>query len=214
MKFLFDLFPVILFFIAFKIYGIFVATAVAIAGTFLQIGWVWFRHRKVDTMLWVSLVIVTFFGGATLLLGRDLHQVEADRPLLALRRHPRRRCAVHEEEPDEVAAVRADAVADVAWTRMNWSWVGFSPSWASRILPSPTAFNRCLGQFQAVRRHRAHARFRTRAGHAAVQIHRRGEEMMFYVIIGEDRAGTLDKRLAVRPTTLPACRPCRVKGAC
>ena len=26
-----------------------------------------------------------------------------------------------------------------------------------------------------------------------------GEEMMFYVIIGEDRAGTLDKRLAVRP---------------
>ena len=48
MKFLFDLFPVILFFIAFKIYGIFVATAVAIAGTFLQIGWVWFKHRKVD----------------------------------------------------------------------------------------------------------------------------------------------------------------------
>ena len=68
MKFLFDLFPVILFFIAFKIYGIFVATAVAIAGTFLQIGWVWFRHRKIDTMLWVSLVIVTVFGGATLLL--------------------------------------------------------------------------------------------------------------------------------------------------
>ncbi len=30
MKFLFDLFPVIVFFIAFKIYGIYVATAVAI----------------------------------------------------------------------------------------------------------------------------------------------------------------------------------------
>ena len=56
MKFLFDLFPVILFFIAFKTEGIFVATGVAIAATFAQIGWMWFRHRKVDTMLWVSLV--------------------------------------------------------------------------------------------------------------------------------------------------------------
>lgn len=68
MKFLFDLFPVILFFVAFKTAGIYVATGVAIAATFGQIGWVWFRHRKVDTMLWVSLAIVTVFGGATLLL--------------------------------------------------------------------------------------------------------------------------------------------------
>ena len=68
MKFLFDLFPVILFFVAFKFFGIYIATAVAIAATFLQIGWVWFRHRKVDTMLWVSLGIITIFGGATLLL--------------------------------------------------------------------------------------------------------------------------------------------------
>lgn len=66
MKFLFDLFPIILFFIAYKFAGIFAATAVAIAATVAQIGWVWFRHRKVDTMLWVSLVIVTLFGGATL----------------------------------------------------------------------------------------------------------------------------------------------------
>ena len=68
MKFLFDLFPVILFFIAFKWLGIYAATAVAMGATFLQIGWVWFRHRKVDTMLWVSLGVITIFGGATLLL--------------------------------------------------------------------------------------------------------------------------------------------------
>jgi intracellular septation protein len=68
MKFLFDLFPVILFFVAYKFFGIFSATAVAIGATFGQIGWVWFRHRKVDGMLWVSLAIVTVFGGATLLL--------------------------------------------------------------------------------------------------------------------------------------------------
>ena len=68
MKFLFDLFPVIVFFAAFKLLGIYAATAVAIGATFLQIGWVWFRHRKVDTMLWVSLGVIVVFGGATLLL--------------------------------------------------------------------------------------------------------------------------------------------------
>ena len=68
MKFLFDLFPIILFFGAFKLAGIYVATAVAIGATFAQIGWVWWRHRKVDTMLWISLALIVVFGGATLLL--------------------------------------------------------------------------------------------------------------------------------------------------
>ena len=68
MKFLFDIFPVVLFFIAFKIYDIYVATAVAIAATFVQLGWSWLRHRKVDNVLWVSLVVIVVFGGATLLL--------------------------------------------------------------------------------------------------------------------------------------------------
>ncbi|HEX6006113.1 MAG TPA: septation protein A [Burkholderiales bacterium] len=68
MKFLFDIFPVLLFFVAFKLQGIYVATAVAIAATIAQIGWVWLRHRKVDAMLWVSLGVIVVFGGATLLL--------------------------------------------------------------------------------------------------------------------------------------------------
>ena len=59
MKFLFDLFPVILFFVAFKFTDIYIATAVAIVATFLQIGWIWMRRRKVDGMLWVSLVVIT-----------------------------------------------------------------------------------------------------------------------------------------------------------
>lgn len=90
MKFLFDLLPVILFFAAYKVAGtydaaslelanqflgngiglkqapILLATAVAIVATLGQITWVWLRHRKVDTMLWVSLAIVTVFGGLTI----------------------------------------------------------------------------------------------------------------------------------------------------
>ena len=71
MKFLFDLFPVILFFAAFKVYDIYVATAVAIAATFVQIGWVWLRHRRVENMLWVSLGVIVVFGGATLLFQNE-----------------------------------------------------------------------------------------------------------------------------------------------
>jgi intracellular septation protein len=68
MKFLFDIFPVILFFAAYKFSGIYIATAVAIIATALQIAWVWFRHRKVENMQWISLALIVVFGGATLLL--------------------------------------------------------------------------------------------------------------------------------------------------
>ena len=68
MKILFDLLPVAAFFAVFKIYGIFAATAVAIAITVLQIGWEWWRRRKIEAMQWISLGVITVFGGATLLL--------------------------------------------------------------------------------------------------------------------------------------------------
>ncbi len=92
MKLLFDLFPVILFFITFKyseknpeaaaswvttLLGsaavdikqapILLATIVVIVATVAQIAWVHFRHGKVDKMLWVSLVLVVVFGGMTLI---------------------------------------------------------------------------------------------------------------------------------------------------
>lgn len=68
MKFLFDIFPVILFFAAFKLWGIYTATTVAIVATVLQIAWIWIRHRKVGNMQWISLALIVVFGGATLLL--------------------------------------------------------------------------------------------------------------------------------------------------
>src|SRR3982751_4665810 len=71
MKLLFDVFPVLLFFIAFKVAGIYVATATAIAGSFAQIGWLWFRGRPIDKMLWVSVGVITVFGGATLIFANE-----------------------------------------------------------------------------------------------------------------------------------------------
>ncbi|MDB5922185.1 MAG: septation protein [Betaproteobacteria bacterium] len=71
MKLLFDFFPVLLFFVAFKLYGIFVATAVAMGAAFSQIAWLWWRKRKIDRMLWVSLGVITVTGSATLLFGNE-----------------------------------------------------------------------------------------------------------------------------------------------
>lgn len=67
-KWLFDLLPVILFFVAFRLADIYVATAVAIATSTAQIGWLLIRRRPIDTMQWVGLVIIVVFGGMTLLL--------------------------------------------------------------------------------------------------------------------------------------------------
>ena len=96
MKLLFDLFPVILFFAAFKIAEgqpdaaialaerfmgegltamtapVFIATAVAIAATFLQVGWLMLRGRKVEPMLWISLAVIVVFGSLTLYLRNEM----------------------------------------------------------------------------------------------------------------------------------------------
>jgi intracellular septation protein len=67
MKLLSDLFPVLLFFGAYSInHNIYMATTVAIIATVIQVAYVWYRYRKVDTMLWVSLGLIVVFGGATL----------------------------------------------------------------------------------------------------------------------------------------------------
>ncbi|MGH8475203.1 MAG: septation protein A [Methylococcales bacterium] len=68
MKLLFDFFPILLFFFAYKFLGIYVATAVAIAATIGQVALMWFRTRKFQTMHLVTLVMIVVFGGATLWL--------------------------------------------------------------------------------------------------------------------------------------------------
>ncbi|EXI91517.1 MAG: Intracellular septation protein [Candidatus Accumulibacter sp. BA-94] len=126
MKFLFDLFPVILFFIAYKVYDIYVATAVAIAATFAQIGWLWFRGRKIDTMLWVSLVIISVFGGMTLVLHDEefikwkptvLYWAFAAALLggsLFLKKNLIRLLMAEQLQ-----------LPEVAWAKLNWSWIAF-----------------------------------------------------------------------------------------
>jgi intracellular septation protein len=71
MKFLYDLFPLLLFFAAFKLADIYVATAVAIAATVVQVGAQWVRRRRVETLALVTLGVLAVFGGLTLVLHDD-----------------------------------------------------------------------------------------------------------------------------------------------
>ena len=100
MKFLFDLFPLIAFFAAFKLGGMYeaathdfvqqylsgfvsgglimadqapwiLATLVGIVATACQVSYLLLRGRKVDGMLWLSLFIFVVFGGASIYLHDD-----------------------------------------------------------------------------------------------------------------------------------------------
>jgi intracellular septation protein len=95
MKFLFDFFPILLFFATFKIAGMYeqasfqlatkliggfvagdgikadqgpimLATIVAIVASVVQISYVKLRGRKVDLMLWISFLVITIFGCLTI----------------------------------------------------------------------------------------------------------------------------------------------------
>ena len=68
MKLLLDFFPVILFFIAFKMYDIYVATAVAIAASIVQVAYVYIRNKRVEKMHLFTLGLIVILGGATLVL--------------------------------------------------------------------------------------------------------------------------------------------------
>src|SRR5512139_1369036 len=150
-KLLFDLFPIIVFFIAYKIGdanaeatrsfmaalglpqqvgagekpGIYLATLVAIVASFGQIAWVKLRGHKVETMLWVSLGIIVLFGGATLWLHDESF----------IKWKPTVLYWVFSAIIFGAAALGRNVIKnlmstqmelpDIAWSRLNASWGGF-----------------------------------------------------------------------------------------
>jgi intracellular septation protein len=68
MQLLVDFLPIIVFFGAYKVSGVYVATTAIIGVMTAQIAWQWFRNRTVNKMLLTSGVLVAIFGGATLIL--------------------------------------------------------------------------------------------------------------------------------------------------
>jgi intracellular septation protein len=71
MSFLFELFPLIAFFIAYRIGGIYVATATITIAVVLQVGYRLVRKHKLTPLQKASAVILLALGGLTLLLHDD-----------------------------------------------------------------------------------------------------------------------------------------------
>ena len=151
MKLLFDLFPVILFFAAFKyseknpetaaswvasLLGsalvdakqapILLATVVVIAATVAQIAWVHFRHGKVDKMLWVSLVLVTVFGGMTLIF-QDETFIKWKPTILywAFAGSMAFAALVLRKNPIKAMLGEQMTLPEPVWGKVNLSWIAF-----------------------------------------------------------------------------------------
>jgi intracellular septation protein len=66
MKILFDFFPILLFFICYKFYGIYTATAVAMAASVAQVVFHRIKHQHYEKLHLISLGLILVLGGATL----------------------------------------------------------------------------------------------------------------------------------------------------
>jgi intracellular septation protein len=126
MKLLLDFFPIVLFFVAFKIAGIYVATGVAIAATIAQIAWLRYSTGKIEPMQWVSLVVIVLFGGATIVAQNDtfikwkptvLYWLMAG--ALAAGQLFFRKNLLKSLMGSQLE------LPDAAWRVTNWSWVAF-----------------------------------------------------------------------------------------
>jgi intracellular septation protein len=68
MQLLFEFLPIFAFVVAYKVGGIYVATAVIIVAVLVQATVEWIRRRRVSPMMLISAALVLIFGGITLIL--------------------------------------------------------------------------------------------------------------------------------------------------
>ena len=115
MKLFLDFFPIVLFFVAFKLWGIYVATGVAIAATVAQIAWLKYSHGKVEPMQWLSLGIIVLFGGATI-LAHDETFIKWKPTVLYWMMGGTLAIGMLASQLE---------LPDAAWRSMSWSWVAF-----------------------------------------------------------------------------------------
>ena len=125
-KLLFDLLPVLLFFVAYKAADLYVATGVAIVASLAQIGWLKMRSRPVEGMQWAGLAIIVVFGGMTLLFHDETFIKWKPTVLYALfcvvlvvARYGLRRNLIR------LAMEKTVRVPGPVWDRLNLGWAGF-----------------------------------------------------------------------------------------
>jgi len=126
MKLLIDFFPIALFFAVFKIWGIYPATAVAIAATIVQIGYLRLKVGKVEPMQWISLGVIVLFGGATL-LAHDENFIKWKPTVLYWLMGATLLFGQLLLRKNFIKSLMGSQVQlpDHAWRTLNWSWCAF-----------------------------------------------------------------------------------------
>jgi intracellular septation protein len=126
MQFLFDLLPVIAFFVAYKVWDIYVATGVLIVGVLLQTLVSWIRHRKVSGMLLTSAVLVLFFGGLTLLI-HDATFIKWKPSIVNWLFAAAFFVSQYTSGPSIIQRMLGENVTldDASWKKLNLMWVAF-----------------------------------------------------------------------------------------
>ncbi|WP_028455594.1 inner membrane-spanning protein YciB [Chitinilyticum litopenaei] len=127
MKFLFELFPILLFFGAYTVTkDMYIATGTAIVATLAQVAYSWLRHRKVETMLWINLALISVLGGATILLHNSTFIYWKPTALYALF------CAVllgawYLKGLNLIRKMMGAqlSIPDAIWLRLLWAWALF-----------------------------------------------------------------------------------------
>jgi intracellular septation protein len=126
MKLLLDFLPIVVFFAAFKLFDIYVATGVAIAATVAQIAWLRWTTGKVEPMQWLSLGVIVLFGGATLLSHSETFIKWKPTVLYWLMGGALAAGQLLFRKNLLKSLMGAQmALPDGAWRVMNWSWVAF-----------------------------------------------------------------------------------------
>jgi intracellular septation protein len=126
MKLLLDFFPIVLFFAAFKVWDIYVATGVAIAATIAQIAWLRYSTGKVEPMQWLSLGVIVLFGGATILAHSETFIKWKPTVLYWLMGGALAVGQLFFRKNLLKSLMGAQLeLPEPAWRVMNWSWVGF-----------------------------------------------------------------------------------------
>ncbi len=126
MKILSDLIAVILFFATYTLTkNIVWATAVALVVGVLQAGFAWLKHKKLDTMQWVGLVLIVVFGGATIML-RDPRFIMW-KPTLLFWAGALALCLGQFWGKSGLKAVMGKELEldEQVWRRLTWIWVAF-----------------------------------------------------------------------------------------
>jgi len=126
MKFLLDFFPILLFFIAYQVWDIYVATAVAVVAAALQVGWQRLRHGRVEKMQAITLGLLVVFGGLTLLL-RDPVFIKWKPTVVNWLFAVAFLVTAYVGERSLLQRMMCHAVTlpDAIWRRLNWAWIAF-----------------------------------------------------------------------------------------